>query len=264
VYVVAIAELNGTIDEEAPALAADLAVTSYEARLSLASGMPAIVRTTADKQQALDLLSRLRARGHGAVAFDASAVVVSSAMVSMRRFRLGPSSISLDQAPGELPYADVSALVAGVHRQHTASETAIRERKFSVARAVVSGGLVTTKTVERGGRTESTEREPVLYVFHRGSGPPWILRERGTIWSGHGRPVSPLASENYRTTVSLLRDRAPHAVYDERLVTKRSAPERLIVSGSSTGTTTISSSEGGIDLLAHLLALWLTRAAAHP
>jgi hypothetical protein len=262
VYVVAIAELKGAVDVEAAALATDLGVTAYEARLSLAPGTPAVVLRTGEREQALHLLARLRSRGHGAVACDASAVVASGAMTSMRRFRLGPSSILLDDGPGQLPYADVSALIAAVHRRHTADETVSRDRTISVARAVISGGLVMTRTVKRETRPETTEREPVLYVFHRGGGVPWLLRERGTLWAGHGRPISPLSSENFRTTVSVLRERAPDAVYDDRLVAKRSAPERLVVSGHAGSTTTTSSSEGGIDLFAHLLALWVTGAGA--
>jgi hypothetical protein len=260
VYVVAIVELNSTIDAEAAAVAADLGVTPYEARLTLASGTPAIVRTTPDKEQAIHLLGHLRARGQGAVAFDSSAVVPSSAMTSMRRFRFGPSSVVLADGPADLRYDDVSALIAAVHRRHTASETETHDRKISFARAVASGGLVMTKTVKREARTESTERESVLYLFRRSGGTPWLLRERGTSWAGHGRPMSPLASENFRTTVSILREQASHAVYDDRLVTKRSAPERFVVSSTPGGTTTTSSSDAGIDLLAHVLALWIARA----
>jgi hypothetical protein len=259
VYVVAIVELKSTIDDEAAALATDLGETLYEARLTLAAGTPVIVLTTPDRERALDLLARLRGRGQSAVAFDSSAVVSSTAMTSMRRFRLGPSSISLDDGGADLRYDDVSALIGAVHRQHTAHETETRERKLSVGRAIASGGLLMTKTVKSGARTETTHREPVLYVFHRAGGAPWLLRERGTSWAGHGRAISPLAFENFQTTVNLLREHASHAAYDDRLVTKRAAPVRFASSNSAAGTTTTSSSEGGIDLLAHVLALWLAR-----
>ena len=66
-YVIAIAELNTTIESEATALALDLGITAYEARLVLAAGTPAIVCTTSEKSQALDLLARLRTRGHRAL-----------------------------------------------------------------------------------------------------------------------------------------------------------------------------------------------------
>jgi hypothetical protein len=261
VYVVAIAELNASVEAEAAPLASDLGLTAYEARLMLASGMPAIVRTTPDKAQALDLLARLRTRGHGAVACDASAVVSSHAMTSMRHFRLGASSISIDDGPDDhLPYDDVIALVAAVHRRRTASESEVHDRKLSVTRAVVTGGLVMTKTTKRETRTATEEREPVLYLFRRSGGVPWIMRERGTSWAGHGRTIAPSASDNFRTTVGVLRETLPRAGYDDRLVTRRSTPERIAVAGGAAGTTTTTSSQAGIDLLAHLVALWISRA----
>jgi hypothetical protein len=260
VFVVALTELHGTIDAEAAALAGDLGVTAYEARLLLAQGTPTIVRTTADEGPALELLARLRGRGQGAVAIDGTTVVPSHAMMSMRRFRLGPSSIALDDRPEELPYDDVRAIIAAVHRVQTTNASESRDKQLSVSRAVMSGGLVMTKTVKRETRSETTEREPVLYLYRRSGGTPWLLRERGTIWMGHGRTVSPLASENFRTAVRALRERAPGAVYDDRLASRRSVPQRLVVTGTPGGTTTTSSSEAGIDLFAHVLALWITRA----
>jgi hypothetical protein len=260
VYIVAIAELNGAIEVEAGALSADLGVSAYEARLVLASGTPAIVRTTSDKAQALDLLARLRKRGHGAIVCDTSDVVASDAMTSMRRFCLGSTSISIEDEPGaKLAYDDVLALIAAVHRVSTTSESEVKSSTFSVGRAVITGGLMMTKTVKRGTRAVMEEREPVLYVFHRG-GAPWILRERGTRWAGHGCPVAPSAGANFRTTVGVLRELTAHAVYDDRLVTRRSAPERMALSGGGAGTTRTTSSEVGIDLLAHLVALWIARA----
>ena len=260
-YVVAIAELNTTIEAEAAALSSDLGISAYETRMVLASGTPTIVSMTFDKARALDLLARLRSRGHGAIACDDAAVVASDAMTSMRRFGLGPESISSDDGAGpKLPYDDVVALVAAVHRQRTTSESEVRDSKFSAARAVLSGGIVTTKTVKRETRAITEEREAVLYVFRRGGGAPWILRERGTRWAGHGRLIAPTAGANFRTTVGLLRERMPRAVYDDRLVARKSAPERIAVAGGSAGTTMTTSSEAGIDLLAHLLAIWISRA----
>ncbi len=259
-YVVAIAELSATIDTEAGALADDLGVTAYEARLLLASGTPSIVCTTRDKPRALHLLSRLRARGHGAIACDAAAVVPSAAMPCMRRFRLGERSISLDDRRGaSLPYADVVALVAAVHRRRTVHEAEGRHRELAIGRAVLTGGVVTTRAVKRETRAATDEREPVLYVFCVGQA-PWLLRERGTSWAGSGLPVAPSASDNFRVTVAALRERMARAAYDERLLVRKSAPERLAVAVESGATTTTTSSERGVDMLAHLVAMWVSRA----
>jgi hypothetical protein len=253
VFVVALAELRSEIDVEAAALAADLSVTPYEARLTLAQGMPAVVMTTADEARARELLTRVRARGHGAVAFDTSSVVPARAMVSMRRFRLRESAISLDDRPDVLPYDDIGALIAAVHREQTTLETESRDRTISMGRAVLTGGLVMTKTVTRETRTETSQREPVLYVFRRSGETPWLLRERGTAWAGHGVAISPMATANFKITVEKLRERAPSAHYDDRLVTRRGGPERLTSTGGAANTTTRSSG-AGIDLFAHVIA----------
>jgi hypothetical protein len=261
VFVVAIAELHGALEAEAGPLAADLGATAYDARLLLAAGMPAVVKTTPDRALALDLLGRLRARGHGAVACDAAAVVGSSAMVSMRRLRVEPEAVTLDDRPGErLPYDDVLALVAAVHRRRLDTATQTRETKLSVGRAVMTGGMAFTKTVKTDARSATEEREGVLYVFRRSGATPWILHEHGTSWAGLGRPLAPSEGENYRLGIQRLRELAPGAVYDERLVTRR-APERASLSGGAGTTTVKTSSEAGMDLLAHLVATWVARSA---
>lgn len=263
VYAVAIAELAGASDGDGSALAEDLGCTPYDARLLLAPGVPAVVRTTPDKAVALDLLARLRSRGYQAVACDLAAVVASGAMTSMRHFRLGDDAILLDDAiDARLPYGDVLALVAAMHRRRTDTETTTRERRFSVSRALMTSGLAMSKTVTTGARTATDEREAVLYVFRRGGAPPWILRERGTVWSGHGRPLAPSESQNFRVAVAELRARAPGAAYDDRLVTRR-APERATLSGGPASTSVTTSSEAGIDLLAHLVAMGVARANAY-
>ncbi len=255
-FVVALTELRGAPEAEAAALAGDLGTTAYDARLLLAAGMPAVVRTTPDKAAALDLLARLRARGHGAVACDAAAVVASADMVPMRRPRLGADAVTLDDRPGErLPYDDVLALVAAVHRSRTETATQTRETRLSVGRAVMTGGLAFTKTVKTDSRSSTAEREGVLYVFRRSGATPWILHEHGTSWAGLGLVLAPSESENYRAAVAALRERAPGAAFEDRLVARR-APETTSLSGGGASTTVRTSSASSVDLLAHLVALY--------
>jgi hypothetical protein len=260
-YVVAITELRGTLEDEAAALAIDLGCTAYDARMLLAPGMPAPVRRTPDREPALDLLSRLRARGHGAVACDLDAVVSSDAMTSMRRFRLGETGVGLDDRPdARLPYEDVIALIPAVHRSRTDTETVTREKKLSIGRALLTSGLSMSKTVTKQAHAAIEERESVLYAFRRSGATPWILREHGTVWTGHGQPLATSAAENFRIAVATLRARVPAAAFDDRLVTRR-APERAALSGGPSTTSVKTSSDAGIDLLAHLLALSLARSA---
>jgi hypothetical protein len=259
VYVVAITELAASID--AAALAADLGTTAYDARLLLAPGLPAIARTTTDKAAALDLLARLRARGHGAVACDASAVVAWSEMPSMRRFQLDAGAITLGDRPGErLPYDDVLALLPATHRKRSATITETRERKLDLTRAILTRGLVATKVVKTETRSATDERAAVLYLFRRSGASPWILQEHGTSWAGLGEAPARTAGENFHATVAALRRRAPAAAYDDRLATRKT-PEQAALSGGAGKSAIHASTEGAVDLLAHLLALWIAKRA---
>ena len=258
--VVAITQVAASLDPEASALASELGLTAYETRLLLAAGTPTLVRR-ADVPTAAALASRLRARGHGVVVCDEADVIASSAMVDMRRLRLGSDRVSLDDRAGEaLPFDDVLALLPARHRQRTETSTATTEHKFSASRALVSGGLVTTTTVKSEARHTTDRSEQVLYVLRRSGATPWILREHGTHWSGLGRTLAPSSIENFRLAVGLLRECAPGAVYDDRLVSRKASPERTDAAGVAGARTVTTSSEGGIDLLAHVLGLWIARA----
>jgi len=117
-----------------------------------------------------------------------------------------------------------------------------------------------TKTVKTSTHHATEERDIVLYVFRKSGAPPWLLRERGTGWAGLGLPLAPSEGENYRLAVAALRERAPGATFDDRLMTRK-AGERSSLTGGSGTTTVKTSSQAGVDLLAHVLALWIARAA---
>ncbi|MGH7272312.1 MAG: hypothetical protein ACREJ3_17935, partial [Polyangiaceae bacterium] len=259
-------------DVEAPALALDLGITAYEARLLLAAGTPAIALSTADEGRAAQLLGKLRARGHGAVMCDAADVVSSASMVAMRRARIEEGSLHLDGPSGSppgpaLPFEDVVALIAAVHRRRTETSTSTTDRHFSAARAVLSGGVVLTKTVTMDARSVADDRERVLYLFRRSGATPWLLREHGTGWAGLSIPLAHSSSENFLRAIAALRERARGALYDERLLTRKATSEQVALSGAnraggpaasgaSQRSTVRTSSDGGVDLLAHLIALW--------
>jgi hypothetical protein len=263
-FVVAIAELCAPVgphasQDDIAQLAADMGRAAYDARLIVAGGTPAVVKTTADRALALTILARLRSRGHGAVACDADAVVASGDMVAMRRPRLEADAITLDDRPTErLPYDDILALLPAVHHRRVDTATQTRETKLSMGRALMTGGMTFTKSVKTTTRNATEERDGVLYVFRRSGARPWILREHGTGWGALGLPLAPSESENYRGALAALRQRAPGATFDDRLMTRK-ATERSALSGSGGSTTVKTSSESGVDLLAHLLALWIAR-----
>ena len=224
--------------------------------------MPAIVLVSSDKDQVMRCLAALRGRGHEAVACDLDAIVPSSAMTSMKRFRLDADAIALQDAPDRLPYSEIIALVRATHRHLSEARTQVDEKKVRPGAALATGGLVMTKTITREVVAQREDRTQVLYVF-RTTGEPWILRETGTDYTSLGDKRAPTQMENFRTTIQQIRERAAAHVYDERLVSARKASGQILsVGAGSSGFT--ASTEAGTDLLAHIIAIVIARHAAPP
>lgn len=239
-YVVAIAKLaepTGALGE----LAAELGTTLYELKLTLNAGLPAIVLLTVDAALAANAVAAIERCGHHAVSADRRDIMPSSALTKMVDLRFEADALRSGTARDErLPYADIFALLRATQRTEEESTREEKERKFRPAMALATGGLVLSKTKTRQVVTHIESREQVLYLFPRADGTPWILREYTARYAGLGSELAPSSLENFKTTISWLRKRAPKAVYDERLLGGRS------VRGIADGT-------AATDLLAHLI-----------
>jgi hypothetical protein len=252
VFIVAILELKGPADRLAT-LATELGTTLYELKLTLGAGFPAVVLATTDPNLAENALKALEAHGHEAELCDRRTIVASDAMTSLRDFQLEPDGLVPDALGGpkaapshatdgeRLPYDDILALLRASHRTTTTRTEDVKERKFRPGMAIVTGGLILSKTTTREVTTRSEIRQQVLYLFRRSGGAPMILRERAARYVGLGADLRPTSLENFATTVNLLRLRAPSAFYDERLMSGR--PIRGVAEGIP-----------ATDILAHLLA----------
>ena len=232
---VALTALGAPIDRVAATVAATLGTLPYEERLKLAVGLPVVVLQTPDAARAASLAQSLRAAGHAVLARSADDVVAAEKMISLRRFALEPEALVAADRGERLPWSDVGVLVRAVDRKKRHTTAVVKEKKLDVTRAVLTGGLVRNKTTQREVVTRVDDSEPVLYLFRRSGAAPWILREQGTHYEALGARLAPTAAPNFVAAVEELRARATGARYDDRLVTRRAAPEEL-------------------DLLAHVIA----------
>ena len=240
-FVVAILELSGGADDLAR-LAAELGTTLYELKLTLGAGFPAVVLATVDPALAASAVKTIDAHGHQAELLDRRDIVASSAMTALRDFRFEPDALVADTSRDErLPYDDILALLRASHRTTTTQTEDVKERKFRPGMAIATGGLVLSKTTTREVTSRSEARQQVLYLFRRSGSAPMILGERTARYGGLGADLRPTCLENFATTLRLLRERAPGAYYDERLMSGR--PIRGVAEGIP-----------AIDILAYLLA----------
>jgi hypothetical protein len=242
-YLVAIVRLADNPDALDATLAAELAVTLYELRLTLAAGLPAVVLLSADEVSATRASAALEKRGHHPVVCCRRDVVMSAQMVALRDFQLGPDALAAAaDAKETLPYQSILALLRATHRTAKTSTTQVKERKFRPAMAIATGGLIMSKTTKREVISQSIHHEQVLYIYPRDGTRPWILRERSARYAGLGAQLGPVSAENFAMTTQRLRMLAPQAMYDERLLHSR--PIRGLADGIE-----------ATDIFAHLLAL---------
>ncbi len=246
-FLVALAELNGTVEDEAPHLAKDLGVAVYEARLMLSGERPKVLLRTLDQARALTLLGQLRARRHGALACDANAIASIDAMVQVEQFQLSDTSMIL---PGgkELVFTDTLAILRAVRGEHTTHTHTTTERNFAVGRAIASGGLLLSKKTTRTDTKTREEREQVLFLFRK-AGTAWVVRESCTLFPGMAERMAPSVAENFVRLIAELRARAPDATFDDRLTRFHTADAHA---------------SSRLDEQAHMLALAIARLGRGP
>ena len=255
--VIAVVALARSIEDEAPVLAAELGLTAYETAMTLRAPMPVIVFRSEDRARVLEVLGKLRGRGHEVVACTLNAVTSSDAMFTPKSFRFEGTEL-VATGNGEerrLPAGDVFALVRATHQTRVEDTVTNHERKLSFGRAAMSGGLLMTKVTKSESRRVVDEREAVLYVF-RSDAEPWLLCSMRLRYDGLAEEMRRSRMENFEVLVRRLRENVPAAPYDARLLAVR-ASTTVVTAGSKHLS---ASSAAQLDVLAHLVALSLGRA----
>jgi hypothetical protein len=156
-----------------------------------------------------------------------------------------------------LAASDILAMVRANHVTRVEETTTHDQRKLSLGRAAMSGGLVVTKTTSIESKRVNDEREPVLYVF-RVDGPPWLLRSTAMRYDGLATAMRRSKAENFGVLVGTLRELAPAAAFDTRLLAARAWPSTLVTATRQQLSTSTSST---VDLLAHIVAMSLAKVA---
>jgi hypothetical protein len=211
-----------------PTLARALGVTAFEANQLLRGSPPWVLLKTPDPAKATRLANELAPAG--VIAVDLASVPTTETMHEVRGFALEPDAlVSLNQngTSERLAWAEVSALVRRFRRVVTTDVEVNRERKFDLGRAVITQGLVMSKTEKKVTETHGEAREPIAYLLRR-TGAPWFTAERRCRYDGLGALLKPARVENFNTLVKQLQTRLPQVPFDDRLLKGRSfSPEEV-------------------------------------
>jgi hypothetical protein len=227
-YLIAITRWGAPLDQEIGFLSGITGVSAPDLRMHLAYHLPAFLAGGLDEAAAREMMGALLERGHGCVASVATRIPAASKMFSPRSFELSEDcfiAAAADGATLEMPYAELIGIVRATAILDVQTSVEEKQRKLSMGRAVLTGGLMMSKTVTKKRATASVEREPVVYLFRKTGQDHMFLAENRLQYQGLGRHISQTRHQNFNALVNVFRERAPQALFDDRFVSRR--PPRL-------------------------------------
>lgn len=196
--------------------------TLYEERQRIGHAFPRVVATCADRQAADLERAALAAAGVRAVVIDCNAIEHDAERLLIRRFALEPEALAAETHDGRqvaVPYSSMSMLIRGVEIESQTTTVTTKKRKLSASRAIATGGLSTHKKVKQETTSHSERRGPYLLVYAPDK-PTLTLRENTLVFSNLGDAKQASRAANFGWLIDQLRDRAPGAIYDDRLMTR--------------------------------------------
>ena len=254
-HVVAICSWKEETAELVQALASILGITAFEARPRLIGKGPAVVASFADAETAQALAKKLGQVGFSTLIVDTVAVRSSAGRFLVRRFQFNKWSLLIETSSGqqeEILYEEVALLLPSTSIAGTSELKTVTERKFSLGKTLLAGGIPMMSKVEHQEEVTNEERGKVLYLY-AGKRPPVVFSLNGMNYDGFGAEMKLSRELNFAHLISELRRFCPEAGYDDRLL-NRPGQARLL------GPTL--NPETNLDLAAEILARSLRRGEA--
>lgn len=192
------------------------------ARVQAAQSGAAVVARFADQQAARDCAARLSADGLPSLVVARREVESDADRLAVERFELAAEGIAAHDAAGRQATLAYSAVRTILRASRLISETTteiVRERKLSLGRAILTGGLVMTRVEKRKRQTTRGEPEGLLYV-HADGQRPLCFAQLALDYRGLGSKLAPNAAENFDRLCEAIRLRCPAARWDDRLTSR--------------------------------------------
>jgi hypothetical protein len=207
-----------------------LGLSAFEARQKLAGGGPAVVASYAGAERAGQVAGQLNSGGLPALLVESEALRRESPPVPVSRFELTEAALRYDSADGSkgaLAYTEVKLLlVATCSLGPSQSRQEVTQKKFSLGKTVLAGGVPMTRKVTREEVTTADTRDQTLWVY--GAGAVALVFKRGSLnFDGLGASRQLTRELNFNLLKRELRRLAPAALYDDRLL-RLAAQTRLL------------------------------------
>lgn len=221
-HIIAIYNLPDHKDDLAMALATAIGNTEYEARSRLrgTDKGPLVVALCRDREAAEKIEERLASGGFDAIVLDQDKIETESAQFIVRKFRLDDDALDVESLGGQnlrVDYRSVDLILQGTSIAGKTEKETLKERKFSPGMAVLSSGLVMSRTKKITREIKTEEREG-FFNLYAGTLPTLVFRETVLVYDSPGFELKLSRAANFACLISELRKRQPDAVFDDRLL----------------------------------------------
>jgi len=223
-HVVAIHSLAQDREKHASALASALGITMYEAisRLRSPGNGPFTVGVFAEQERAMQMEEKLRSAGFSAVVLAEGEITRERSPLIARKFVLSEHELAVVTETGEslsMLFQNIRLILRGIGIVRGSTTETVKNRSVSLGRAVLSGGLILTKTTKTV-QEVATEERAAFFNLYAGDNPVIVFRENALLYDSLGTALQPSRALNFTYLIAELRRRCPNAQYDERLLTR--------------------------------------------
>jgi hypothetical protein len=183
----------------------------------LAGILPRVLFTGLAAASAPAMIQELEALGFATLTLESGGAPTDGERAIARRVEFANGSVCVTDREGRThtcPPSSISLLQRGNRSSTTSEKVTTTERKLDVARAVLSGGLLLTKTTEKTSIKTTQNAEAFLLVQRNDGEPDLMLYERRIDYAGLGREMQPASRGNLETVWTKLKAMAPSLVDD--------------------------------------------------
>jgi hypothetical protein len=185
----------------------------------LAGVLPRVLLPVLPPEAAETLPAALEELGFVTVVFDGKAVPGDGDRVLPARLDIRGRELHATDPQGRAHVCPASALAVlqwGVRVATTSAAVKSKDRRPSLGRALLTGGLVISKTVEKTTVKVEETREPFLLVQRRDGEPDLMLYERRLDYRFLGADMQPTSRANLERVAARLQALAPGLAVDDR------------------------------------------------
>jgi len=229
--ITAIYNLPDNKTELAPALAEALEITLYEARarLSVPGSGPIVVAISKKLGAVEEIVGKLQSKGFEAIVLNENEIETVQDQFVVRKFSLNDRELVVESRAGQslaIDYSGIYLILRGTCIEVSSQTKTVTKRKFSPGRAVLSSGLITSKTTKVTRQITTEEREGFFNLYSENR-PTMVFFENDLIYDSLGPALQPSRMANFSYLLAELRQRQPDAIFDNRLL--RRAEQALLL-----------------------------------